>query len=65
MAEDVLHHLLSEVRCNGVPKLIHRHHILINLEGQVHAAEARDGGGGGGVRGRNEREGAIASQTCS
>ena len=48
MAEDVLHHLLSEVRCNGVPKLIHRHHILINLEGQVHAAEARDGGGGGG-----------------
>ena len=32
--------VLSEVRCNGVTKLIHRHDVFIDLEGQVYTAEA-------------------------
>ena len=51
----MLYDLLSEVRCNGVTKLINRYYILINLECQVHTAETDIGEGGVGGGGRRER----------
>jgi hypothetical protein len=57
VAEDVFDDLLSEVRCNGVTKLIHRHDVLIDLEGQIYTAEAergRDRKGRGRERGKRK-----------
>ena len=52
MTEDMVHHVLSQVRCNRVAKLVHRHYVFINLEGQVNTAET---GGGEGGRWREEK----------
>ena len=59
----MLHDLLSEVRCNGVTKLINRYYILINLECQVHTAETDIGEGGvGGRRKKREGEGGVGGR---
>ena len=44
MTDDVIHNSWSQVWSNGVPKLVHRHNILIDLEGQIDTAETETRG---------------------
>ena len=43
VAEDIFYHLLSEIWCYGVSKLIHWHYVLIYFERQIHTAKTGEG----------------------